>query len=89
MFHDGCTAGPLSDWLNGTIRVCCDAHDLALDHTVDLWTFISGNAAFGWCVAQTGGPVLALLCLAAVSSPIGWLYYRFGPKRKPTEGDGK
>lgn len=84
MFHDGCTAGPLSDWLNGWIGACCDAHDLALDHSLDLWTFIEANIAFGQCVAQISGP-LAVVALITVASPIGWLLYRFGPKR----GDGR
>lgn len=81
MFHDGCTAGPLSEWLTGMIGFCCSMHDLALDHSYDLWTFIEGNIAFGQCVAQTAGIALALLVAALVSGPIGWLLYQFGPKR--------
>jgi hypothetical protein len=81
MFHDGCTAGPLSDWLNGVIGLCCDAHDLALDHSFNLWTFIEGNIAFGQCVAQVSGP-LAFVVLAAVSGPVGLALYWFGPKRR-------
>lgn len=86
MFHDGCTAGPLSEWLTAQVGLCCDAHDLALDHSYDLWTFIEANVAFGQCVAQMAGWGMAAIMLAAVSGPIGWLLYQFGPKRK---ADGK
>jgi hypothetical protein len=85
MFHDGCTAGPLSEWLNGTIRLCCDAHDTALDHSTDIWTFIQANIAFGECIAQHAGIALALVLAGIVSGPIGWLLYQFGPKRKADE----
>jgi len=81
IFHDGCTAGPLSDWLNGLIAGCCDAHDLALDHSTDLGTFIDGNLKLFGCVWQTS-PALAVGVLAAVASPVGWVLYKFGPKAK-------
>lgn len=81
MFHDGCTAGPLSEWLNGMIRVCCDAHDLALDAYYDLPTFMAGNAEFFGCVAAVH-PWLAPIVFAVVAGPIGLLLYWFGPKAK-------
>ncbi len=80
MYHDSCTAGPLSDWLNGWIGACCDAHDLALDHSYDVWTFIRANIDLAGCAAQVSS-VLAVIVFVAVSGPIGWLLYRLGPKR--------
>ena len=79
--HDGCTAGPLSDWLNGIIRGCCDAHDLALDHGTDLPTFLDANWALFQC-ASHASPALAAIVYAAVAGPVGWLLYRYGPKAK-------
>lgn len=81
ILHDGCTAGPMSDWLNGMVGQCCMAHDLALDHGFDLMRFWQANTEFGACVAQTS-PALAFVAFLAVSSPIGLLLYRFGPKSK-------
>lgn len=81
MFHDGCTAGPLSNWLNGMIGLCCDAHDLALDHSTDVWTFVRANIDFAACVSHVSGS-LAVVVLIAVSGPVGWALYRFGPKQK-------
>ncbi len=80
MFHDGCTAGPLSGWLNGMIATCCDLHDRALDHSVDLATFAAGNWAFAQCV-WAGHPVLAPIVFVAVAGPVGLALYWFGPKR--------
>lgn len=80
MFHDGCTAGPLSGWLSAKIGDCCAAHDIALDHGFELATFWAANVDFARCVSLTS-PVLALVAFAVVSSPIGLLLYRFGPKR--------
>lgn len=80
MFHDQCTAGPLSQWLDGLIGACCDAHDLALDHSFDLATFIAGNWDFAQCVWAVQ-PVLAPIVLAVVAGPIGYALYIFGPKR--------
>ena len=85
VFHDGCTAGPLSYWLNGMISRCCDLHDLALDHSSDLGTFVRGNWDFALCTWQVH-PWLAPIVLVAVSGPVGlWLYLK-GPKRS---GDGQ
>lgn len=85
MAADRCTAGPLSDWLNGLIGVCCDLHDQALDHTLDLGTFVQGNLDFAHCVAAVN-PLLAAIVFLAVSGPVGAALYWLGPKRKP-EGD--
>jgi len=79
MFHDGCTAGPLSAWLDGMIGACCDLHDRALDHSYDLAHFIAGNAEFVGCIAVSH-PVLAQVLGLAVGGPIGLLLYWFGPK---------
>lgn len=81
IFHDGCTAGPLSGWLNGLIAGCCDAHDLALDHSTDWQTFVDANWQLLQCVAHVS-PVLAAGVFAAVAGPVGWALYKFGPKRK-------
>lgn len=81
MFHDGCTAGPFSNWLNGMIGHCCMAHDAALDASTDWGSFWAANKSFMDCVAQTSG-LLALVAFLFVSGPIGWLLYRYGPKRK-------
>lgn len=81
IFHDGCTAGPLSGWLNGLVGACCDAHDAALDHSFDLATFLRGNWEFVRCVWAVS-PVLAVALFIVVSGPVGLLLYRFGPKRK-------
>lgn len=80
MLDDGCTAGPLSAWLNSVIGQCCTAHDTALERGFDLGVFWTANIEFGQCVSVVS-QVLALVALAAVSSPIGLLLYRFGPKR--------
>jgi hypothetical protein len=81
MIQDHCTAGPLSNWLNGLIGMCCDAHDLALDHTTDIGTFVMGNWDFFVCAWQLH-PWLAPVVFLAVSGPVGlWLYF-FGQKRK-------
>jgi hypothetical protein len=85
MLADGCTAGPLSDWLNGLIGVCCDLHDAALDHSFDLGTFVQGNVDFARCVWAVN-PLLAFVLFLAVSGPVGAALYWFGPKRK-FEGD--
>ncbi len=81
MFHDGCTAGPLRDWLNGMIGQCCMAHDYALDSGFDLGAFWQANVALADCAAQAS-PLLALCVFLAVCSPVGVVLYRFGPKRK-------
>lgn len=81
MFHDGCTAGPLSGWLDGMIGACCDLHDSALDHSFDLGTFLSGNWAFVRCVWAIS-PALAVVVFLAVSGPVGLALYFFGPKQK-------
>jgi len=81
IFHDGCTAGPLSDWLNGLIAGCCDAHDLALDHSTDWQTFVDANWQLYQCVAHVS-PALAAGVFVAVAGPIGWVLYKFGPKAK-------
>lgn len=81
MFHDGCTAGPLSEWLNGMISQCCMAHDYALDSGFDFGAFWRANVAMAECAAQVN-PLLALCVFLAVSSPVGVLLYRFGPKRQ-------
>lgn len=83
MFHDGCTAGPLSGWLNGMIGACCDLHDSALDHSFDLSTFIAGNWQFAGCVWAVH-PVLAPIVFLAVAGPVGLALYLFGPKRQST-----
>lgn len=80
MLDDGCTAGPFSAWLNETVGQCCAAHDAALDRGFDLGVFWAANVDFARCVSLTS-PVLALVAFAVVSSPIGLLLYRFGPKR--------
>lgn len=80
MFHDGCTAGPLSDLLSGLIGACCVAHDIALDRSYDLGTFIVGNWDFFVCAWQAQ-PLVAVPVLLAVSGPIGLGLYLFGPKR--------
>jgi hypothetical protein len=82
MFHDGCTAGPLSGWLDGMIGACCDLHDAALDHSFDLGTFIAGNWDLYRCVAAMH-PILAPIVLLAVAGPVGLALYWFWPKRKP------
>lgn len=79
MYHDGCTAGPLSDWLDGLIGACCDAHDLALDHSTDLGTFLMGNWDLLACAWQVQ-PWLAVVVFLAVSGPVGLALYRCGPK---------
>lgn len=81
MYYDGCTAGPLSDWLNRTVETCCDAHDSALDHTFDLNTFIQGNWDLLACVTAHGHPILALAMFIAVSGPVGLYLYFFGKKK--------
>ena len=81
MFHDQCTAGPLSGWLDGMIGACCDLHDYALDHSFDLPTFVSGNWAFARCVWAIN-PALAVVVFAVVAGPVGLALYWFGPKRK-------
>lgn len=78
---DGCTAWLLSGWLNGLIGACCDAHDLALDHSTDLATFVRGNIAFFECV-RIDHPVLAFAALVFVAGPVGVWLYLFGRKRK-------
>lgn len=80
MFHDGCTAGPLSEWLNGMIGHCCMAHDTALDSSYDWQVFWEANVALMDCAAKAS-PFLALLIFCVVSGPFGILLYRFGPKR--------
>lgn len=87
MFHDGCTAGPLSGWLNGMIGICCDAHDLALDHSTDLSTFVTGNWDFVVCVWAIH-PWLAPIVGLAVAGPVGLALYLRGPKR-PTDDQGR
>lgn len=84
IFHDGCTAGPLSTWLNGMIASCCDLHDAALDHSFDLGTFVSGNWQFATCV-WARHPVLAPIVFLAVAGPVGLALYLFGPKRPKEE----
>jgi hypothetical protein len=77
---DGCTAGPLSNLLNQSIKLCCDLHDKALDHTFDLGTFISANWDFFNCV-YSNHPWLAPLVFVVVAGPAGLFYYYFGAKR--------
>lgn len=81
MLDDGCTAGPLSAWLNSTVGQCCMAHDAALDRGFSLGAFWSANIELARCVSHSS-PLLALVVFAAVSSPVGLMLYRFGPKRK-------
>lgn len=81
IFHDGCTAGPLSHWLDGLIGACCNLHDAALDHSYDLGTFIAGNWAFYQCVAAAH-PVLAPIVFIVVAGPVGLGLYWFGPKQR-------
>lgn len=81
IFHDGCTAGPLSGWLNGLVGACCDAHDAALDHGYDLGGFVQGNWAFARCVWAIN-PALAVVLFAVVAGPVGLALYLFGPKRR-------
>lgn len=83
MFHDGCTAGPLSGWLDGMIGACCDLHDSALDHSFDLGTFIAGNWQFASCVWAVH-PILAPVVFLVVAGPVGLALYLFGPKQKKT-----
>ena len=84
IFHDGCTAGPLSAWLNSMIGACCDLHDAALDHSTDLGTFIAGNWSFASCVWSVHW-WLAPAVFAVVAGPVGLLFYRFGPKREASK----
>lgn len=81
MLDDGCTAGPLSGWLNSIIGQCCAAHDAALDTGFDMGSFWAANWDLAVCVSHVS-PLLALVTFVAVSSPIGLLLYRFGPKRQ-------
>jgi len=81
IFHDGCTAGPLSDWLNSFVRSCCDAHDDALDHSFDLPTFVHANWDFAVCTWHAM-PWFAPVLFIAVSGPVGLVLYWFGPKQK-------
>lgn len=76
---DGCTAGPLSGWLNGLIGACCDAHDHALDHSTDLATFVAGNWDFAACVWGVN-PALAIVAGVVVST-LGVPLYLFSRKR--------
>lgn len=80
-FHDGCTAGPLSSWLDGMIGACCELHDSALDHGYDLASFVAGNWSFAQCVWGVH-PWLAPIVFVAVAGPVGLAFYLFGPKRK-------
>lgn len=84
IFHDGCTAGPFSVWLDSLIGVCCSLHDTALDHSYDLATFVAGNWQFGVCVWGLH-PVLAPIVFLAVAGPVGLVLYLFGPKRKEVD----
>lgn len=79
IMNDGCTAGFLSEWLTANIGACCDAHDTGLNHSVDLVTFAVENWAFAQCVGLKN-VFLAFVCYIVVSSPVGWLLYKFGPK---------
>lgn len=79
VFHDGCTAGPLSSFLNALIGACCDAHDTALDHSFDLATFARANWEFARCV-WAFNPVLAVVVFLVVTGPLGLLMYYYGPK---------
>lgn len=86
IFHDGCTAGPLSGWLDGMVGLCCELHDAALNHSFDLATFAAGNWDFATCVWGVQ-PWLAPLVFLAVAGPVGVALYWFGPKRSPNIGD--
>jgi hypothetical protein len=85
VFHDGCTAGPLSDWMNSLVRSCCDLHDSGLDHTFDLGTFVHQNWAFAQCVWVVS-PVLSVVVFLVVAGPAGLLMYYFGPKTGGSQG---
>ena len=75
IFHDGCTAGPLSGWLDGMIGACCALHDSALDHGYDLASFIVGNWQFAGCIWGVHpwlAPIVFLMGLSRVEQGQHW-----------------
>ena len=71
---DGCTAGPLSDYLNSLAYECCRAHDLAYAHGVTVADKFAADASLWLCVVQHGHPIWATLMLVAVATA-GWLWW--------------
>lgn len=77
---DGCTAGPLSDWLNGIIEGCCDVHDVAYSKVISIADKVIADMALGLCAAQHGHPWAALLVVAGVTVG-GWFFINWWRKK--------
>lgn len=78
MITDGCTAGPLSDFLNTFAYACCQAHDEAYRNGVTIADKLYADGNLWLCVAQTGHPVWATVMLAAVAT-LGWFWWNRRP----------
>lgn len=77
---DGCTF--FIDGLGGhDWRACCDAHDAAFLAGGSLTDFVHANLELAGCVAQQS-PLVAIVMLLGVMSPIGLAFFLFGPKRR-------
>jgi hypothetical protein len=71
---NGCSAGPLSDFLNSIFRACCDRHDYELSQSYDLADFIAGNIRFARCTVEVN-KFWGAIASAAVWTPIGLLMF--------------
>ena len=74
---DGCTAGPLTDWLNGLIYSCCVAHDEAYSKVVSVWDKLVADGALTWCAVSNGHAVVAALVAVGVTLG-GWFFIKWG-----------
>ena len=77
---NGCTGGPLSDFLNSMFQACCDRHDYDLSWTRNLADFIAGNLEFARCTFEIS-PVWGGIVSIAVGTPLALWYFLTGPKR--------
>ena len=77
---NGCSAGPLSGFLNSLFQTCCDRHDYALSWTRDFGDFVAGNLEFARCTIEVS-PFWGTLVSVAVATPVGLWMFLTGPKR--------
>jgi len=77
---NGCTGGPLSNWLNSMFETCCDRHDYDLSWTHNIGDFVAGNLAFARCTIEVS-PFWGALVSLAVATPVGLWMFLTGPKR--------
>ena len=74
---DGCTAGPLSDWLNSLIYTCCVQHDEAYAKVQTVWDKLVADGGLVWC-GLTGGHAVAAIVAGVGVTIGGWFFIKWG-----------